>query len=64
MDILKEAWIPANEEQNDIATFIMDVHTRMQEVSEMVQENMQQAQIKQKIWYNQKSLWSQLSARR
>ena len=60
MDILKEAWIPANEEQNDIATFIMafimDVHTRMQEVSEMVQENMQQAQIKQKIWYNQKSL--------
>ena len=43
---------------------LVDVHTRMQEVSEMVQENMQQAQIKQKIWYNQKSLWSQLSARR
>ena len=53
MDILKEAWILANEEQN--ATFMMDVHTRMQEVSQVVQENMRQAQIKQKIWYEQKA---------
>ena len=33
----------------------MDVHTRMQEVSQVVQENMWQAQIKQKIWYDQKA---------
>lgn len=41
MDVLKEAWIPpTKEEQNDIATFVMDVHSRLQVVSQVVQENM------------------------
>lgn len=64
MNVLKEAWIPTNEEQNDIATFVMDVHTRMQEVSQVVQESKQQAQIKQKIWYNHNTHKVNYQARR
>ena len=55
LDILKEAWLPEGGEQNDIAGYVMDIRTKMKEMSDLVKENLEKAQQKHKKWYDQKA---------
>ena len=49
-DILKEAWIPTEESQDDIAQY---VHKWMSEALDLVYCHLQANQAKQKQWYDQ-----------
>jgi len=55
LDVLREEWLPSQEEPNDIATYVTQLHERMQSAKDIVQHHLQQAQEKQKTWYDQKA---------
>ena len=62
LDVLREQWITSEQEPNDIATYVTQLHDRMQKAKEIVQEHLQKAQNKQKTWYDQRAREMNLSA--
>ena len=48
--ILKEAWLPEGGKQNYIAAYVMDIRTKMKEMSDLVKKNLEKAQQKHKEW--------------
>jgi hypothetical protein len=55
LDVLKEDWIHNPETDNDILTYIMEIHKRMKTAREILEKNAKMAQAKQKEYYDQKS---------
>ena len=47
--------MPVGGEQNNIAAYVMDIRTKMKEMSDLVKDNLEKAQQKQKEWYDQKA---------
>ena len=52
MHVLRENWVPTTEEPNDIVGYVSKVHSKIKDINEEVQENLQRAQLNQKQWYN------------
>ena len=53
MDILKDQWIAAQPEENDITSYVLSLCQCMEEAHEIVQQNWKKTQIKQKQWCDQ-----------
>ena len=52
LDILKEEWIPTEDTNEDVATYV--THERMKNAQQLVQEHLKQDQQQQKTWYDHK----------
>ena len=52
---MKEAWLPKGGEQNDIAAYVMDIRTKMKEISNLDKENLEKHNKNKKEWYDQKA---------
>ena len=55
LDVLKEAWLQDNPEQDDIVTYVNRIYQRLEDAKDIVRTNMILAQKKQKQWYDQKA---------
>ncbi len=56
LDVLKDSW-EANDKlrKQNILSYILKMRERLQRVTTMAQENLQQSQLKQKAWYDKKA---------
>ena len=54
LDILKEEWIPTEDTNEDVATYVTITHERMKNAQQLVQEHLKQDQQQQKTWYDHK----------
>ncbi len=56
LDVLKDSW-EANDKlrKQNILSYILKMSERLQRVTTMAQENLQQSQLKQKAWYDKKA---------
>ena len=52
---MKEAWLSKGGEQNDIAAYVMDIRTKMKEISDLDKENLEKHNKNKKEWYDQKA---------
>lgn len=52
LDVLHSAWIPQQEETDDIAKYVLRVRERMEAAQEAVTASVERAQQKQKTWYD------------
>ena len=55
LDILHEKWLPSQQDPSDIATYMTQLHNRMQLAKDIVHKHLQPAKEKQKTWYDQKA---------
>ena len=51
LDVLKEKWVQQKPE-DDVVSYINRVYKRLEAAKDIMRENMQKAQAKQKEWYN------------
>ena len=59
LNILKEGWIGGKPGGDDIITYVTQIHERLEPAKETVLENLQQAQQKQKTWYDKRARGTQ-----
>ena len=43
LDILREEWLPSQQDSSDIATYVTQLHEKMQEAKDIVHKHLQQA---------------------
>ena len=55
LDILKESWETREKCPEDVVTYVTEMRSRLEEMSELARENLKKAQAKQKVWYNRKA---------
>ena len=55
LDILKECWETPTKSSENIISYVLDMREKLEEMSELVRENLQKSQVKQKTWYNRKA---------
>lgn len=55
LDIVREEWIQPPDTEKDVLTYVTDVRDRMEVAKELVEENAKAAQVKQKLYYDQKT---------
>ena len=60
LDVLKESWLPGADEMNDVAEYVMRVRQQMEDAHDLVYQNLEQMQIKQKQWYEKRARELQL----
>ena len=53
LDVLREAWEgPKTQEAHSILAHVLKMREKMEAMTELVSANMEQAQIRQKVWYD------------
>ena len=53
LDILKETWeAPSQGSDESIVSYVLSVQERLSKMSELVKDNLAQAQVEQKQWYD------------
>ena len=53
LDVLREAWEgPETQEVHSILAHVLKMREKMENMTELVQANMEQAQTRQKAWYD------------
>lgn len=55
LDLLKELWEGPKEDQKHVALYVLQMRSRLEEMSALAHQNMELAQRKQKTWYDRKS---------
>ena len=55
LDILKESWETKEKCPEDVVTYVTEMWSRLEEMSELARENLKKAQVKQKVWYDHKA---------
>ena len=55
LDILKESWETKEKCPDDVVTYVTEMRSRLEEMSELARENLKKAQVKQKLWYDRKA---------
>ena len=61
LDILRDNWLPSQQGPSDAATYVTQLHERMQRAKAIVRKHCQQVQEKQKAWYDRKARQLKLS---
>ena len=51
LDVVKECWTQSEGKQDDITTYVTQLYQGLTDAKKMVQQNLKEAQYKQKIWY-------------
>ena len=59
--MLKNEWSIQEKSPEDVITYVERVRNRLEVASTLVRENMEKAQVKQKLWYNRTARETQLS---
>ncbi|KAL2081694.1 hypothetical protein ACEWY4_023547 [Coilia grayii] len=55
LDLLKDMWEEPKAVQQNVATYVLQMRQRLEEMSELAHQNMELAQKRQKTWYDQKA---------
>ena len=55
LDILKESWKEPKRCSENVVSYVLGVQDKLATMSEMVKDNLERAQQKQKLWYDQNS---------
>ena len=55
VDVLKDEWTNAEDQEDDVLNYVQRVYDRLEAAKDLVQTNMEKAQEKQRIWYDQKA---------
>uniref|UniRef100_A0A1X7TVH1 Reverse transcriptase domain-containing protein n=1 Tax=Amphimedon queenslandica TaxID=400682 RepID=A0A1X7TVH1_AMPQE len=55
LDVLKESWETKEDHAEDIVTYVTEMRSRLEEMSELARENLKRSQGKQKVWYDRKA---------
>ena len=56
LNVLQEGWIGEQQDsQDDVLSYVQGVYDRLQESKEIVRQNMEKSQRRQKSWYDQKA---------
>eukprot|EP00731_Ephydatia_muelleri_P030199 Em0021g722a len=53
LDILKESWKEPKRCSENVVSYVLGVQDKLETMSEMVKDNLERAQQKQKLWYDQ-----------
>lgn len=53
LDVLREEWEADKKSDQSVLSHILAIRERMEEMSEIVQDNLKEAQCRQKTWYDQ-----------
>ncbi|KAL5497407.1 hypothetical protein EMCRGX_G013874 [Ephydatia muelleri] len=60
LDILKESWKEPKRCSENVVSYVLGVQDKLATMSEMVKDNLERAQQKQKLWYNQNARQKEL----
>ena len=55
LDILKESWEGKGDYSEDVITYVIEMRSRLEEMSVLAQENLKKSQVKQKTWYDRRA---------
>ena len=53
--VIKETWLEGQSSEENLITHVLEIRRRLATMQQVVQENLKQAQGKQKRWYDTRS---------